>query len=295
MKKIYVTDVWNIEKNGHSNLEFIDVALNTDNLFFIDPCLIEKCNNEWTQKAVMTMTSFFDCFYNAYRNNDTLLSHAREQNATRLGYGSGDNGKGNTPVGLINDFKPLERLIKNISTIGAPQDIIVLIPGFAEDGFSDLLTNVLHAELNEFTLMQMNKHGIQPNDTTSFYTWNAQLENWVKVESPCYRYGKDELLLVPKQIVRKKYLFGVGQYFGRIILERKQAEDEWRDDKGKPIPKRVIEEQLSSEIEHWKYDYAVNYSLEHNDALGEYHRRLPFFYSKHGAPLDDELDKMLYD
>ncbi|MBS6160174.1 MAG: hypothetical protein KIC52_02820 [Firmicutes bacterium] len=300
MKKIFVSDVWNINNSGHENLDFVDVALNKDNLLFIDPCLIENWDIAWAKKAMCTINSFFSEFYSAYRDNDrllkhSLLSHAREQNATRLGYGRGDNGKGNTPEGLMNDFRPLESLIHKIDTIGIPQDLTVLIPGFAEDGFSDLLTNIIHSELNDFTLTQMNKYNIAPNSTTTFYSWDSSLQNWVQVESPCYRYGKDELLLVPKQIVRKNYLFGIGQYFERIILERKQAEDNWRDDKGKPIPKREIAKNLRTDDEHWQYKYAIDYSQKHMDALEEYHRKLPSYYFEYGQPLDDDfLDEIIY-
>ncbi|MFL0247340.1 hypothetical protein [Candidatus Clostridium stratigraminis] len=299
-KKIFVSDVWNLGCKGHENFEFIDVALNRDNLLFIDPCLLEKLNDNWSKMAISTINSFFYEFYTAYRNSDTLLKysllgHAREQNATRLGYGNGDNGKGNSPEGLIHDFRPLESLIAKINTIGIPQDITILIPGFAEDGFSDLLTNVIHKELNDFTLAQMSKYGIDPNSSTKFYTWDMELRVWIEVESPCYRYGKDEILLVPKSIVRRNYLFGVGQYFGRIILERKREENGWRDDKGKLIPKRELEKQLRTSEEHWKYEYAIDYSKKHNDALEEYHKKLPLFYAEYGQPLDnDKLDKILY-
>lgn len=300
MKKNYVSDVWNIGYSGHENFEFIDVAVNKDNLLFIDPCLIESWNSEWSYRALKTINSFFQQFYSAYRNNDellkySLLSHAREQNATRLGYGRGDNGKGNTPEGLIHDFKPLETLIHEISSIGIVQDLPVLIPGFAEDGLSDLLTNIIHAELNDFTLQQMQKYNVLPNGTTEFYTWDSELANWMLVTSPCYKYGKDELLLVPKQIVRKKYLFGVGQYFERVILERKREEDGWRDAKGKLIPKRDVAKQLRTDDPHWIYDYAIGYSKDHNDALEEYHHNLSIYYFEYGQPFDnDTLDEILY-
>lgn len=299
-KKIFVSDVWNLGCRGHENFEFIDVALNIDNRLFIDPCLIENWKDSWAKKAVSTMQAFFREFYMSYRNNDAslkyrLLSHASEQNATRLGYGRGDNGRGNTPEGLIHDFLPLEVLIHEINTIGNPQDITIFIPGFAEDGFSDLLTNVIHKELNDFTIVQMEKYGVKPNSTTSFYTWNIELQDWIIVDSPCYRYGKHEILLVPKRIVRKNYLFGVGQYFERIILERKREEDGWRDSKGKLIPKREMAKQLRTDDEHWKYKYVIDYSKKNNDALEEYHKKLPSFYAEYGQPLDDVvLNKIIY-
>ena len=300
LSNIFISDAWNINLFGHKNFDFVDVALNKDNLLFIDPCLIENWDNAWAKKAMCTINSFFSEFYSAYRNDDrvlkcNLLNHAREQNATRLGYGRGDNGKGNTPEGLMNDFMPLESLIHKINTIGIPQDLTVFIPGFAEDGFSDLLTNIIHSELNDFTLMQMKKYNIAPNGTTVFYYWDSSLRNWKKLESPCYRYENGELVLVPKQIVRKKYLFGIGQYFSRIILERKQSEDNWIDNKGKPISKSVIAKNLRTDDEHWKYKCAVDYTQIHTDALEEYHHNLPSYYAKCRQIYDDDLlDKIIY-
>lgn len=42
MKKEYISDVWQLKQKGHENFEFVDVAVNDDNLLFIDPCLIER-------------------------------------------------------------------------------------------------------------------------------------------------------------------------------------------------------------------------------------------------------------
>ncbi|MBQ5803489.1 MAG: hypothetical protein IIW25_04585, partial [Bacteroidales bacterium] len=44
--------------------------------------------------------------------------------------------------------------------ISKGEDIPVLVEGFAEDSMSDLLTNILHEQLNEFTAQQMKSRGI---------------------------------------------------------------------------------------------------------------------------------------
>lgn len=195
----------------------------------------------------------------------------------------------------MTDFKLLERLIKNIKTIGIPQDIPVLIPGFAEDGLSDLLTNILHKELNEFTLNQMKKHGINSNGTSEFYYWNSQSLKWELINRPSYLYMGKEILVVPKNIVRRNYLFGAGQYFERVILERLREEEQIYDSDGKPIPKREISKSLKTDDEHWMYDYVIDYSEKHNDALSEYHKKLHSFYAEYGKPmLDEDLDKTIY-
>ena len=144
-----------------------------------------------------------------------LLSHAGEQNATRLGYGNGHNGKGNTADGLLIVFQPLTNLIKQIRTIGKAEDLPLMIPGFAEDGMSDLLTNILHDCLNEFTLEQMKKFGVLSNREHEFFSWNLEQQEWIKVKRKSYFVEGKELLLVPKIVIRKNYLFGVNQYFTR--------------------------------------------------------------------------------
>ena len=298
--KKYISDEWQLNEKGHEKFDFVDVAIDDDNLIFIDPCLIERRNDAWSVKASEHIKSYFDNLFEAYNvgNREAmrlLLSHAGEQNATRLGYGNGDNGKGNTAMGLLDIFQPLELLISEIKTIGKAEDLPLLIPGFAEDGMSDLLTNILHECLNEFTMEQMRKYGISSNGKKAFYTWDMQLGAWNKVEKAAYLVNGKELLLVPKCIVRKNYLFGVNQYFNRIILERMIDAGGYRDADGKSILKKEIVKGKRYSGEHWQYDEAIKYTKENNDALEEYHYKLPGFYMEHGKAMsDEELDYLIY-
>ena len=45
--KRFVSDICNNGLKGHSNYDFADIAVNRDNLLFIDPVLIETKNNKW--------------------------------------------------------------------------------------------------------------------------------------------------------------------------------------------------------------------------------------------------------
>ncbi len=300
MKKKYISDVWQLNQKGHESFDFVDVVINDDNLLFIDPCLLERGKDTWTINATKHVKSYFDNLFKAYNAGDrndmrSLLSHAGEQNATKLGYGNGDNGKGNTADGLLEVFQPLEKLISSIRTIGKAEDVPLLIPGFAEDGMSDLLTNILHECLSEFTMEQMRKYGIISNEKKTFYTWDMIVGEWKNVEKSVYFINGKELLLVPKQIVRKNYLFGVNQYFTRIVLERMIDEGGYRDAKGKAMPKKEIVKSKRYSGQHWQYDEAIKYTVENNDALDEYHRKLPGFYMEHGKPMtDEELDYIIY-
>lgn len=56
LRKRFISDEWKLNKKGHENYEFVDVAINDDNLLFIDPCLIENAVDAWSIKAAAHMT-----------------------------------------------------------------------------------------------------------------------------------------------------------------------------------------------------------------------------------------------
>lgn len=300
MKATHISDIWNLQKKGHENFEFVDVNVNKDNLLFIDPSLIERSDNKWGLRAQKVVSTFFDEFYKSYYTNNNrlkeyLLSHANELNCTKLGYGNGLNGKGHTANGLLECFKQLEELVLRIKTISKPQDLHILVPGFAEDGMSDLITNILHEELNKFTQAQMTIHGISSNGNVKFYSWDINVKKWKFVEMPGYLHNGKEILLVPKNIVRRNFLFSTTQYFSRIIIERIRDQGELYNSDNKPIPKKDVIKSLQSSNEHWLYENAINYTEKNNDALIEYHQKLPGFYIENGGcMLDELLDKTIY-
>ena len=47
--------------------------------------------------------------------------------------------------------------------------------------------------------------------------------------------------------------------------------------------------------EHWQYAESVSYTKSNNDALDEYHKKLPMFYFENGSSMsDEELDELIY-
>lgn len=177
MKK-HISELLNYGRTGHSHFEFVDINVLDDQALFIDPCLIETQRGPWNNNATKLLDNFFNKFHEAYRNDDTLkklelLSSAREINFTKLGYGKGDNGHGNTAEGLLVTFKNLVSLTVNIPSITKEMDLPVTISGFNEDGLSDMITNILHLQLNEFTLEQLAIANVKPNSEDTFNTWDS--------------------------------------------------------------------------------------------------------------------------
>ena len=299
-QKLFVSDFINNGIKGHQNYEFVDVAINDDNRLFLDPILIQFSTSTWCQSANKSIQSFFDKFYQAYSLHDKtqereLLSHAREQNGTRFGYGKGNNGKGHTAEGLMQTFNPLEGLIQKIKSINRPVDLAILLPKFAEDGLSDLLTNILHKNLNEYTTQQLRKYGIRPNSTTQFWYWEPSLLKWKIKSAPSYTINNQELLLVPKEIVRVRYLFSIRQYFTRIILTRYQKQS-YRNGM-KKLSKQDILASLRSNTPNWIYETVKKHTEKSPSFLAEYHIMLPQFYRDRqmsSQELNSLLDTKIY-
>ena len=68
----YISDEWNLNKKGHSYFDFVDVAINSDNRLFIDPCLIEMSGNDWSKSAMEKISTFMNELVAAYSNRDTV-------------------------------------------------------------------------------------------------------------------------------------------------------------------------------------------------------------------------------
>ena len=280
---------------GHKNFDFVDVSLKSDTRLFIDPCLIERANDTWSLEAAKVMNIFFDCLFQAFQTGDPnyiypLLAHAGEQNATRLGFGTGENGKGKTERGMFESLRELSRLSRNIPTIGKVQDIPVFVKGVAEDCLSDLLTNILYEQLNAFTAQQMAKWKYPTQGEKMFWTFDAGNRQWIQVVRPTWFLDGKEILLVPKWIVRKNFLFKARQYLNAVIIERIRDDNGWQD-----LKKIDVWNNFPRIGPHWEYEKVIEYTREHPDVLLEYHRKIPQYYKrKNGIMLDDDLDKVVY-
>ena len=291
---MFISDYLGLGKKGHGNFDFVDVNLDNDNRLFIDPCLIEGAKDAWSVNATKHMSGYFDHLFEAMRKGwehiDTLFDHAHEQNATKLGYGNGKNGKGKTPEGLKTCLGDLRVLVQGIPTISRAQDLPVLVRNFAEDCMSDLLTNILHEQLNCFTAGQLKQYGLEPDGKGLFWTWNKENGEWEQVLRPVWLYGDEEILLVPKWIVRRNYLFKAHQYLNGVIIERIQKANGWED-----LKKVDIWNNLEHRSYNWEYDYVIDFTKDHPEALSEYHNRLRWYYTRaHGHMSDDELDVTVY-
>ena len=279
---------------GHSNFPFVDVTTQSDTRLFLDPCLIERSQDDLSRYAGTLISDFEDKLYwdmrHGHWNITTVFDEAHEINDTKLGYGSGHNGKGKTPHGMRDSLNGLCRLANSIPSISRIQDISVFVEDFAEDCMSDLLTNILRLLLSQFTVSLMRSYGKEPAGKHTIKSWDLQTHSWIETEQPYWTISGQKILLVPKWWVRKNHLFKAHQYLYGVIIER------MRKDAGyEGLAKIDVWKNMERDSEHWEYAKVIEYTQKHPDALSEYHIRMPNYYNRSlGCMSDDELDKAVY-
>ena len=290
----------NLGINSHSEIEFVDIKLETDIKLFLDPCLIDICDESYGEEARNTISSYFDKFFKLYAKNSDdaeklkLFEHSHEINATKLGYGNGDNGKAKTAEGMLKTFRGVTPLIRNFK-MNHPIDLAVFIKDYSEDCLSDTLTNILFKVLSDFTIKQCKKYGIDTiKAKKDYYFWEPKIGDWAKYQGNSLIIDGEDFLLVPKIFVRSSFYYNTSQYFSRIILEKIQDENEWIDSDGKT--QRPTKKSLRKGIVFHNKDVlmsAIEQTNKQPDLLDLYHQLIPGAYSNK-AMSDEGLDKITY-
>lgn len=282
-------------RKGHAAFDFIDIDANGDTLLFLDPCLIESGTDPLSVEAALTIADFEDSLFDEMRNGNwyetDILNYAHEVHDTKLGYGTGRNGKGKTAPGIRESFTHLHHLANGIPTISEIQDLSVFVEDFAEDCLSDLLTNILRRLLHEFTANQMMLLGKEPDGYRPIQYWDRYTHEWLISEEPFWEINGERILLVPKGWVRRHFLFNAHRYLCGVIIERIR-----RSDPGyRGMSKEDIHRNMERTCEHWEYDAVINHTHRDPDALEEYHDYMRRAYNKpSNSVTDDQLDRIVY-
>lgn len=288
-----ITDYLGIAR-GHFNISFVDVCTDDDTKLFIDPCLIELRKDDRSREAATLIADFEDTLYAEMRSGRWDSTHvfdeAHEIHDTKLGYGNGQNGKGKTSDGMRESLNRLCLLANRIPEISRIQDMSVFVEDFAEDCMSDLLTNILHRVLCEFTAEQMKLYGVEPAGVYQVKSWSCADHGWMSSKQPYWLINGRRILLVPKYWVRKGFLFKAHQYLYGVIIERMRNEYGYNG-----LSKRDIWHNMERNKKHWEYDSVVEFTQKNPDALYEYHGRMLRYYKRAGGCMSDaDLDDVVY-
>ncbi len=283
----------------HKGIDFVNGFAIHDIKLFIDPVLIQICKSPFCNKVRNKLDDFFSELFKAYyetKDEDRkkyLLKHAREINDSHLGYAT-KYGHGNTEEGLYEIFKGIDDYI-NATRLRRTYELALFVPGFAEDGMSDLITNVLYKELSEFTKEQCDKYGFKtskcPEDR---YYWDDTTHSWQKYDGESMIIEDEVCVLIPKEIVQSRYRFTADNYLRSVIVENICEENAILDEKGNKYrtPKGIMREKLIKENGS-VFETVVCYTNMDSALLDQYQKIVYEKYKESGLS-DDELDDIVY-
>ena len=230
---MHVSERFGLGIQGHKDICFIDVDEKRDARLYIDPYVIQALPDEFCIEARKRIESFFHEVFLACRDVDkaqlrSLLAYASEPNETNLGMKTiSDYGKGNTPQKLMPLFLNFYRLVRqNPSLASDPLVMCMYIKRFAEDGMSDLITNIIRDLLHTFTENQCRYWNIplERDSRVIGCYWDYRELKWKSLVGRGLSSGGYRVLLVPKIVVRSRYVFGIECYIRQYILKAQQEE-----------------------------------------------------------------------
>ena len=228
---MYFSEKLGLAIAGHRDIDFIDINLDTDTELYIDPTLVDGLPTRWCSEAKAVIADFFDNVFECCRTKNhkrlyELVAFGKEPNETKLGLSiEQSQGKGSKPENLYRILKTIsdECLIEK-GIVKNPSELCVFVNNFAEDRMSDLITNIIRKQLYDFTVQQCLRHRISLANKPIIIgqTWDATSKKWVTLTDVPLMIDDRKTLLVPKIIVRRKYIVSAAQYIQKHVLTHRQ-------------------------------------------------------------------------
>jgi hypothetical protein len=288
--KYRFSDHFGINK-PQSQLDFVDIPLNTDVRLYVDPYALSVSGDDWLRECGHIVVSFFDHFLQVLRENDEpkamrVIANFHEPNDTHLGMSRGKpSGRG---WGRRQSRMLFERLSRSAAVRSGKlkdlTDVELLIPGIANDKISDLTTNVLRGEFVAYTEEQCQLFKIPTEKINSGPYWDFGLENWTSKYANLPVYDNQRILLVPKAAVRARLIPDHEDYYNRFVLDFLGAEHLRANDALVTLLKngdpKVYRKDLKNKYSSSK-EFLFEFSIKHPEVLANYKKSL----RKMGAPL----------
>lgn len=301
--------------NGHRDISFVDIDIRDDTPLYLDPYVIQALESKFCIQAKNVINIFFSEVITACQVHDKnrireLLMYASEPNETNLGMKTlSDFGKGTTADELMSIFIKFYNTVRNNEHIKSnPLALCMYIKNFDKDKMSDLVTNIIRKQLSDFTIKQcrMLRLPLTENKISKGYYWDEKELIWKELFDYTLCIDGKQFLLVPKEIVRKRYVFNVECFIKQYILKNLQNEHlannsdmclrkEYADGRVAIIPptRKVLYKKEVKDTVHKEYAFEAS---QKNDSYEDWF--IKDIYSRirdgYGSLSDLELDAIVY-
>lgn len=263
-----------------SQLDFVDIPLDTDVRLYVDPYALSVSGNDWLRECGSIVVNFFAYFLGVIRRNDVaksmrVISNLHEPNDIHLGLSKGSpSGRG---WGAKQGRMLYQRLQASAAvrsgTLKDLSDIELLIPGIGSDKISDLTVNVLRGEFVAYTEEQCRLLSIPTETINSGLYWNYESSNWESRYADLPVYKNKRIVLVPKIAVRMRLIPDHEEFYTKFVLDFLSAEHLSANDSLVTLLKngttRVYKKDLKNKYKLSK-EFLYEFTIKHPDVLKAY-------------------------
>lgn len=281
----------------HINVDFLDIPIDSDILYFIDPFLIANNKEQKRNGDIYSqLKSFFEKlnkdFIKPNRRGDGLLflDNLHEPNEYHIGYSKKNKGAAisDTRADTIYEALRNNRFAKaGVSITNEAHNVLLLVQGIGQDIMSDTTANVCRNIFAEFTTQQCQKHNIATQKYERHY-YNKLTGQWEKAFFELPEYQGKCIILLPVDIMSsvRSYVnhynyFVAANRIAKDILDGKVASLQTstfikilKDGKRSAIIKRIYEayRKPKAELVQMVIDYPgsledfLDYAKEHYPA-----------------------------
>lgn len=283
-KKTRFSDHFNLNRN-QSQLDFVDIPMETDIPLFVDPYAIHVSSQDWLRECGNAIVEYFQLLIYEIKHRNTaivmrLLDNFHEPNETHLGFSKGrprGRGWGEQQAQTLYEVLKESAAIQSgdLSDLG---DYEMFVPGISSDKISDLAINIVKNELLLYTEDQCKLFDIPTQNVNSGRYWDRGRKNFATRYANLPVYGGAPIMLVPKTAVRIRLIPDHDKFYSRFVLDYLEAElisanhslvTVLKNGRKKVLRRDLREEYPYSREELFKF------SKRHPEILKQYKESLP--------------------
>jgi hypothetical protein len=216
-----------------SQVDFIDVYVETDMPLFVDPFAFSRRRDTWSKDCHLLVVDFFQNVVDVIRRGDRdraleLLNGLREPNETHLGFSKHrPRGSGLGRQTSINLYDALaSSTAMRTGFISSLEESELMVEGISKDRISDLTTNIIRDMLVEYTQQQCLIWSIRLHDDVNVgHVYDRDAQSWHSVYRRVPILCRRPLLLVPKWAVRYDLAYDSDKYYSQFVLDYLESEE----------------------------------------------------------------------
>ncbi len=216
-----------------SELDFLDIDVAEDRVFFVDPHAIRLARTEMSRAATRLVADFFAHLLALIKAGDDrrayrYLTYLLEPNETHLGYSANvSRGRALGPDSAADVLSALKKssavqsgLLRDL------EDAALLIEGIDRDIVSDMATNIIRPILITYTQQMAALYRIPTRPVRVGPIWDTEKYDWRTGDVADLPVGpRGALLFVPKLFVRITFERDQREYYRNYIAPALAAEE----------------------------------------------------------------------